>query len=127
MEEAFAALLLNDTAVSALVGQRVNYLKHPQGQPYPAIVLNVIDDGAGYTLEGEDGLDQGRVQVDCYADDYASAKTLSRTVRAVLSGYRGGDFQGIFLDGSGDRYSGASNDITTPSRVSMDFMTNWKS
>jgi len=125
MEEQLRALLLNDSGVSSHVGTRVNFGAHPQGQPFPAIVLNTISETEGYTLQGPNGVTNTRVQVDCYAQTYGAAKRLSRAVRSLLSGYQHGAFQGVFLAGSREGREGGSNDAERPYRASLDFMVQF--
>ncbi|MGR3452880.1 DUF3168 domain-containing protein [Pseudooceanicola sp.] len=119
MEEELRALLLADSGVTALASDRVNFGAHPQGEPLPAVVLNTISGAEGYTLSGPDGLLQARVQVDVYALTYGDAKRLARAVIAVLSGYSGGSFQGVFHESSRD--SREDGEARRPFRVSMDF------
>jgi hypothetical protein len=104
-----------------LVGARVNFGAHPQGQPLPAIVLNTVSDLEGVSLDGRDGLSGARIQVDCYAIDYGPAKRLSRAVKAVLNGYSGDRIQGVFHAGSRDGREGGTNEAIRPYRVSLDF------
>lgn len=125
MEEQFRAVLLADSGVSSLAGSRVNYTTHPQGQPLPGVVLNVVSDAEEYTLQGTTGVSEARIQADCYADTYGAAKGLSRAVRALLSGYTGGSFQGVFHVGTRDGREGGSNEAERPYRVSMDFMVHF--
>ena len=125
MEEQLRALLLNDSGVSGRVGTRVNFGAHPQGQPFPAIVLNTISETEGYTLQGPNGVTNTRVQVDCYAQTYGAAKRLSRAVRSLLSGHQQGAFQGVFLAGSREGREGGSNDAERPYRASLDFMVQF--
>ena len=127
MEEQLRAILLASSGVTALApAARINWGAHPQGAALPALVLNVISDAEEYTMTGPDGLSQGRVQVDAYADTYAQAKQLSRAVLAALSGYRGGGFQGVFHVGTRDSREGGSNEADRPFRVSLDFTTHWR-
>ena len=125
MEEQLRALLLNDSGVSSHVAGRVNFGAHPQGQPFPAVVLATVSDNEGYTLQGPNGVTEARVQVDCYADSYGAAKLLSRAVRSLLSGYQHAAFQGVFFAGSRDSREGGSNDAERPYRTSMDFMVHF--
>ncbi|RHZ91151.1 DUF3168 domain-containing protein [Cereibacter sphaeroides] len=122
MEEALRALLLASGGVTALAAKRVNFGSHPQGDPLPALVLNTISDREGLTVSGPDGVQQARVQIDCYAESYGAAKQLSRAVRAVLHGHSGGGFQGVFLDGARDLRE-PGDDTGRPYRVSLDFLT----
>lgn len=125
MEQAFRNLLLADSAVSAIVGTRVNWAERPQASPLPAIVLHMVSDNNGHHMAGPDGLQETRVQVDAYADSYGSVKGLQRAVRAALDGYSGGNIQGIFHAGSRDGRDGETNEADRPHRVSLDFMTTW--
>lgn len=127
MEEDFRALLLAATAVTDICGTRINFGAHPQGQALPAIVLNTVDNQNGHDLQGSDGLFQGRVQVDCYADTYGGAKLLSRAALATLDGHSDTNFSGVFIAGSRDGREGGTNEADRPFRVSLDFLTNWRS
>ncbi|MGP3699193.1 DUF3168 domain-containing protein [Rhodobacter sp. NSM] len=122
MEEALRALLLASSGVTALAGTRVNFGSHSQGAGFPYVVLNTISDREGLTISGPDGMQQARVQIDCYAKTYMAAKQLSRAVRAVLHGHSGGGFQGVFLDGTRDQRE-PGDDTARPYRVSLDFLT----
>ncbi|WP_417257355.1 tail completion protein gp17 [Celeribacter sp.] len=124
MEHEFRALLTGSASISALLSaSQINWIKHPQGRPYPAIVLSVVGNADGLTQQGPDGLWRGRVQVDCYARDYLGAVQLKDAVVGVLSGYRGGGFQLISLDSQRDGdETGGVDDLA---RFSLDFLTNW--
>lgn len=127
MEEAFRALLTGSAAVTTIApANRINWGAHPQGAPLPGIVLNVVSDFEGMTMQGPDGLSQGRVQADCYAPTYAQAKQLSRAVRAALSGYRGGGFRLVQHVATRDSREGGTNEAERPFRVSLDFTTSWR-
>lgn len=101
MEEQLIALLLGDAMLSGLVGNRIFWMKMEPNGSLPRIVLNVISDSADYNMNGVSGLRSSRVQIDCYGETYASAKSVSRAVDGVLSGYKGTSgaikFDGIFL------------------------------
>lgn len=125
MEEAIRALLLASSGVVSLCGDRIDFGANTQGAGYPRIVLWVIGDAEGHTLEGPDGLSVGRVQVDCYGVTYGAAKQVSRAVRALLDGYSGGEFQGVFLAGTRDTREGGSNEAERPFRTSLDFITHF--
>jgi hypothetical protein len=126
MEEALRTILLNTSAISQVVGSRISYGSAAQGAALPYIVLHVIDDAEEHTYQGPDGLSQGRVQVDCYGATYGQAKTLSRHVRAVLDGYRGGQFSGIFHASTRDNREGGANEFERPFTVQLDFLTKWR-
>lgn len=126
MEEQIRALLLGTTAVTSLVGNRVDWNSRQQGSDLPCVVLWVIDDSQGHDMAGPDGLSHGRVQADCYGATYAQAKQTSRAVLAVLDGYKGGDFAGVFHAGTRDGREGGTNEADRPFRVQLDFLTHWR-
>jgi hypothetical protein len=75
MEEAIIAKLLADSGVAGLTGARVFPGSRPQGSALPAAVLNRISGGPLYADDGEVGLVQARIQIDCWAATYSAAKT----------------------------------------------------
>ena len=125
MEEQIVALLLGSSGVTALCGDRINFGANPQGSVNPRIVMWTIGDAEGHNTKGPDGHSVGRIQVDCYGSTYGSAKQLSRAVRAVLDGYSGGGFQGVFLAGTRATREGGSNEPDRPFRTSLDFITHF--
>lgn len=102
----------------------VNWGMHPQDAEFPAIVMNVVGDRQAIHMSGPDGLSSARVQIDCYAMTYAAAKSMASTLRDDLNGYRGGRFQGIFLDAVRDLNETGRTD--RPFRTSMDFTVKYE-
>lgn len=123
MQEDFREILINSAVAPS---SDINWGAVPQGAAYPQIVLTVVDLVSQNTMQGPDGLLQGRVQVDCYANSYGQATLLSRAVRATLDGYRQAPFQGVFWAGTRDLRESGSNEPDHPFRVSLDFMVNWR-
>lgn len=124
MEEEFRALLKADPAVAAITA-RINWAAHPQGQPWPALVLHLVGGGDDYDLGGVTGHGSARIQVDAWGDTYSDAKRLGRAVRALLSGYSGGRFQGVFLAGLREDREGGTNGADRPFRCSQDFLVEF--
>lgn len=115
---------LRSLLTSVISAERIAWGRFPQDTPLPAVLLHLIDDADGMTMQGPDGLWRGRVQVDCYALAYDEADALARAVIAQLRGYRGGGFRGIILKGQrDDNETGASD---RPYCISIDFQTNWR-
>lgn len=73
-----------------------------QGITPPRIVLYRISGGDDYVNSGRTGYSRTRVQIDCYGASAGAAKLLARQVKTALSGYRGGDILGAFLDAERD-------------------------
>lgn len=88
MEAALIAHLLAQAGITALVGNRINWLRRPQAAVLPDIILHRIDGAPDYHLTGPSGLVESRVQVDCWADTFAGAKHIARAVEAAVSGQR---------------------------------------
>lgn len=130
MEEALTNLLLADTGVTALVGNRVTWLARGQASALPAIVLSRVTGLPDYTMAGPSGLVMSRVQVDCWGLSYAAAKTAARAVKAALSGlggeHGGITFGGMFVEGERDDFDSGSNVQTGAAeryyRTSLDFI-----
>lgn len=126
MEELIRARLLAEAGVTDFVGSRVNFGEHPQGAALPGLVLQTVSGIDGYNISAPDGVNQARVQVDCYAVSYGAAKLLSRAVLAALSGWSGGGVQGVFHAGSRDGREGGTNEAARPFRVSLDFNVTYQ-
>ena len=125
MEQEFRSILKNTVSVADMVGARIDFGIRPNGQSLPAIVLNTISDIQDIHMNGI-GLNDGRVQVDCYGATYKDSFDLSQTVLLALNFYRGGGFLIIeHLSTQHTRDSG-SNEVSTYYRAGMDFKTAWR-
>ena len=123
MEPALTALLLGAAPLTAIVGNRLNWGRKPQsdaGRPY--IVLQHIDGVPTYHMTGSSDHVASRVQADVYGETYTSTKRAATALIAVLSGYSGGIFQGIFLDSQRDLPAADAGEVTTLFRTSVDFL-----
>jgi hypothetical protein len=98
MEQSLIQRLLSNSGLSALVSNRVHPGSRPQGSALPAIVLNRISGGPGYADDGETGLTNARIQIDCWAATYRQAKLVARAVTASLSDFQGNMTVGENLD-----------------------------
>ena len=127
MEEQLRAILLASSGVTSLVpATRINWGVHPQGAPLPGLVLNVASDAEGMVMNGPNGLSEGRVQIDAYAESYSQAKALSRAVIDALHGLRTTKFRLVTHVATRDSREGGTNEAGRPFRVSMDFTTAWR-
>jgi hypothetical protein len=98
----------------------------PQGSALPAAVLNRISGGPLYADDGEVGLEQARIQIDCWAETYTAAKRLARAVTACLSAFEGTvgttAFEFIELENERDLREGGSDSASYPFRTALDFI-----
>ena len=125
MEESLISLLLSDSGLAALVSNRIHPGSLPQGATLPAIVMNRISGGPQYADEGETGLNEARVQFDCWAATYSQAKLVARAVIDRLSAFDGvvgtTTFANIMLDDERDLRETGSNAAEYSFRTSLDF------
>lgn len=90
-EKALRALLMQASAVTAIVGDRAYPVTLPQGCAWPALVLTNISTVPLQTLDAAAayGLMRGRVQVTAMAATYSELKTLVAAVVAACNYQRG--------------------------------------
>lgn len=124
MEEELIQHLLACAPLNALVGQRMNWNKRPQGGVIPDIVLQKISDIPQYAFNEPQELWSSRVQIDCWGNTFLEAVNVSREVFSCLSGLKeelsGVEIQGAFL--IGERQSFEEGEATARyHRVSQDF------
>lgn len=122
MEEEFLALVIAATSANP---KAIGWMTAPQGVGYPKVVLNVINDAEGLTMNGPNGLFEGIVQADVYSLKRAEAKAVARAIRSGLHGYKSGGFSLIIHERTRDSREGGGNEAERPFRVSMDFTTGW--
>lgn len=124
MEQELRALLL--ARLPGMTADRLNWGEHPQASAGPYVVLYLVSWNMGHTQQGPDGLEQARVQIDCYADTFGDARGLARQVMTLLDGYRGGQFQAILSAGMRMDRETDENGGEAIYRASLDFLTHWR-
>lgn len=113
------------TLVQGLTAVPVNWLLHPQGEDYPGVVLNLIDNADTLTQQGPDHLWIGRVQVDSYALTYLEADGIAKALIAGLHGARSGGFQLVRHLSTDASHESGDDESERIYRVRMDFQTAW--
>lgn len=128
MDQALVTYLRNTTAISALVGTNIEWGLRPQGSALPALGLTVVSRIPVDSDEGDSGLYQARVQIDCWAASMTGAKALANAVKALLSGKRHESapsfLEGIWSENETDYASELDKGGTPIMRVSVDFLIN---
>lgn len=126
MEEAIIARLLASEEVAGVAATRVYPGSRPQGSPLPAAVLTLIDGAPLYADDGEVGLTEARIQIDCWAESYSGAKLLARAVKQRLSAFTGPSggvhFATILIDAERDLREAGSNAAAYLYRTTIDFI-----
>jgi hypothetical protein len=79
-----------------------------------------------YSDDGEDGIEEARIQLDCWGTTYSSAKTVARAVKTALSAFdgivSGVRFRYITLGLEHDIQETGANSASYPFRTSLDFV-----
>lgn len=89
IQRAVANFVITDSAVTALVTQRIYPQRLPQNPEYPALVFRRVSGPQVHNLAGAAGRAVPRVQIDCYAETYTQMEALADAVKARLDGFRG--------------------------------------
>lgn len=90
IEGALRTILINDSAVSNLVGSRIYPLRATQDVEFPAIVYRRISTtGRDLTHSGPVTSATARFQFDCFSDSALQAKQLATAVLRALQDYSG--------------------------------------
>lgn len=101
------------TLLAALVSGRCYPLNAPDPVAKPYITFQVISNIPSVSLDGPNGTENRRIQIDIWASTYGAAKTLENSVKAAMVA---ASFVNVPLS-TGDLYE---ND-TQLYRVSMDY------
>ncbi len=113
------------TTLLATAAPRRYWSRAPQTPPHrPYVVLSRISGVRGYHNQGDDGLAASRVQIDVYADTYIAAHNTGNAIIGVLSGYRGGSIQGVFIDNQRDLSGIEGGDPNELFRLSIDVIVH---
>jgi hypothetical protein len=125
MEAAIIARLLETSGVAVIAGTRVFPGSRPQASALPSAVFNVISGAPVYTDDGEAGLAENRIQIDCWAATYIAAKGLAGAVKASLSAFVGTVdgvvFQNIMIINERDLREGGSDAAEYLFRTILEF------
>lgn len=125
MEEAIIHRLLNDAALVSLVANRVFPGEREQGSALPAVVIHLVDGNPIYTDDGDTGLQNDLLQIDCWASTYKTAKQVQRAVENSLSAFHGiedgVEFETVLINDRRDFPELGRNLPGYPRRSSVDF------
>jgi hypothetical protein len=101
IETAIQKELSGTAAVSALVSNRIYFVKAPQDVIKPYIVFFKVSAPREHTHDGAAGLVEARFQFDVFATTYIAAKAIAGQIQAILQGYSGtmGGAGGVYVNG----------------------------
>jgi hypothetical protein len=84
LQTALRSRLISDSGVSAVTA-RIYWGIVPQGAALPYVRLNTISDPRPEHLQGYDAARQTRVQADCFASTYGTARGLAEKIIAAVA------------------------------------------
>ncbi len=88
IRQAVTSLLLTDSAIVAMVGERVYPVGLPQDCPKPALTIVKAGGAEPRTLQRSTAYRSARIRVSCWAESESEAEDLVAAVRARLVDYR---------------------------------------
>jgi len=89
VEQAIVERLKTSAAVNALVSTRIAPWEQKQSEALPYITYFRVSSDREHTMSGSNGFCHAMIQIDCWAETYATAKDVAEAVRSVMDGYRG--------------------------------------
>jgi hypothetical protein len=89
IREAIADLLLADSVVQSIAGDRVRPLNRAQRDGLPAITFSMIDNRSTYWHGSRSNCNRANLRIDCWSVNLSEAARLKRAVERVLDAYQG--------------------------------------
>lgn len=87
LEQGLYSKLIGNSPMT-LAGVRV-YPRTPQSPTFPLVRYTRLTTSRSLALDGNVGVTDATIQIDCMAESYSDAKTLADSVRVILHGYTG--------------------------------------
>ena len=84
IHEAVRTTLISATDVSDVIGTKVFPAIAPQGTELPYITYQIISNNADQHMSGASGLQETRIQLNCWSASYAEVQNLAEAVRESL-------------------------------------------
>jgi len=89
LEESLFSFLSSDTAVAAIIGDRIYGVVAPQNAPLPRIVYTRMHTARTQTLCKTDSKVRATLLIECYDKNYKGSKLLADVVRQTLTDFSG--------------------------------------
>ena len=96
---AIRSILLADTDITSLVGQRIYADRLPQGATIPAVEVTWLYDVPWMLLGDISRLTKARVQLNCIAATRAAARAIAKTIRTSGLAATKGYFSSVWIRG----------------------------
>lgn len=122
-------ILSSNSALTAVVGNRINPLRIPETSALPAIAYQVVSNRGNMTKSGPSKSDFTRVQVMIVATTYASAIAVGDLVRNAMEVTTPATFNGVpvqVIEYDGEVHLADDNaGFAGVSTIGMDFIINY--
>lgn len=103
IESTIYNLLSGDSTITDLVSTRIYPWVREQADGLPAITYQTISSPKGSDISGPNELvEEGRIQINCFASTILAAAQLAKVVRNSLGGFQGGDVACILCEDEND-------------------------
>jgi len=90
IEQALFSKLDGTSAITALVGHRIEYIRARQDVKSPYIVFQKISDiPKAKTLDGASPLQEARFQISVFASSYKTCKDIADAIQTAIDGFKG--------------------------------------
>ena len=89
IEQAIKTELESTTALTALIGERIYYVKAPQDVETPYIVFFKVTGPREHSHDGASGLAHPRFQFSVFSTTYYEAKQIAEQLQAALQAFSG--------------------------------------
>jgi hypothetical protein len=89
IEQALVSHLLADSALTAIIGDRLYPQAIPETSKVPAVVYQRISSPRTLTLDGSSSANNPRIQFSCYAASFGQAKQIAMKLYESLDCFRG--------------------------------------
>lgn len=93
VESELADDIKNDTAIAAIVADRVWPVAAPQNSAHPFVTYRRVPGEVMYTHEGESRIQKAHMQISAVANNYDLVIELADAIRSALSGKQGRFFK----------------------------------
>jgi len=126
IETAIYSKLIANTAVTALAAMRIYNTRLPQKPTYPVVVFARVSTGEDMAHDGPVGYESARFQIDSYAAEISTVRSLADAVRDCLNGLsatvEGVVVHAVMLDNEFSEWG----DLLDIWRITQDYMIYWR-
>ena len=125
IKSAFVSLILSDSIITGLIGDRFTPGVIALGSDLPAVTYQIIGDTPNYNHDGESNMQSTRMQITIDADNQEKAGEVASSFKTKLSGFKGivsGIRLVIFLENA---YDGTTNLDSGVHTLRQDYRIKW--